>query len=532
MKRYFESCASLLLLSITINCVMPIVASAQRPERPQTRDYAGTSILAAGSRVVPAGTFILLEMETRLNSKESRRSDRFRARVAAPVVDAEGLTLIPEAAYVEGHLSAVIPAKWARRSGIISVDFDYLYLPNGESIPLRGYLTSAEAADRRRIDEEGNISGGPPRKRDIVFIGGGAASGAAIGLIAGGALAGAGIGAAVGLSATLLMKGREAVVEQGQRIALGLTEDLRVDPMPEYLAPRKSESERSNYQPPRPTIPPAPAESRKPAYSGSTETRNSESPTTGGAVDLSSISSERGSDGLIRILITAETPSTNWRIFTNHEIRPDSVEIRLRGVAPGSLASAQLSHPSAPAIIIPDRNNRIKKIIIYAKNTTETIGVNGTWTNRNRNSNTSNRPRPTAAADRLATENRPSSPGAAGSPTALATQIENEIETIRFNFASSIGIWLDKNGSIEPLTNRRPTRDEEKFLESLASLYFSVRAWHYESTSPGEQRTNLLKIREDYLIVEATWKKIPMSSETNKQVREMLGRVELLMRQS
>ena len=42
----------------------------------------------------------------------------------------------------------------------------------------------------------------------------------------------------------------------------------------------------------------------------------------------------------------------------------------------------------------------------------------------------------------------------------------------------------------------------------------------------------MLKIREDYQIVEATWKKIPMSSEANKQVREMLGRVDLLMRQS
>ncbi|MFN7828485.1 MAG: hypothetical protein ACK5RR_11010 [Acidobacteriota bacterium] len=526
MKRYVDSFTSLLVLPIIISAVMAIGAAAQRANR----DYEGTPIIASGTRTIPSGTFILLEMETRLDSKESRRSDRFRARVAAPVVNAEGQTLIPEAAYVEGHVSAVAPAKWARRSGLISVDFDYLFLPNGESIPLRGYLTSADAEDRRRIDEEGNIKGGPPRKRDIVFIGGGAASGAAIGMIAGGALAGAGIGAAVGLSATLLMKGREAVVEQGQRIALGLTEELRVPPAPEYLAPRQPENERSSYEPPRPSTRPVTPETRRPTYSDAPDGRTTEANQTGGAVNLSTITSERGNDGLIRILITAETPTANWRIYTNHEIRPDMVEIRLRGVAPTAPATPQLSHPSAPAIIIPDRSSRIKKIVIYAKNTTETIGVNGTWTNRNR---TASRPRPTTQGDRASLEYRPESAGQDGlRGSALVSQIQKEIELIRYNYASSIGIWINKNGTIESLSTRRPTRDEEKFLESLAALYFSVQALENNSPTAGERRNNLLKVREDYQTVETIWRRIPMSTETNRQVREMLSHVDQLLRQS
>jgi hypothetical protein len=529
MKRNFASLASLILLPMIISAVMPLVGLAQRQDRRPARDYEGTPLLSTGVETVPAGTFILLEMETRLDSRESRKSDRFRARVASPVVNAEGQTLIPEAAYVEGHISGVVPAKWARRSGVISIDFDNLYLPNGESVPLRGYLTSADAEDRRRIDEEGNIRGGAPRKRDIVFIGGGAASGAAIGMIAGGALAGAGIGAAVGLSATLLMKGREAVVEQGQRIALGLTEELRVAPAPDYLAPRRSENERSNYEPPRTSPRPSTPENRRPLSSSPSDARNTDNVASGGAVDLSSITSERGSDGLIRIIITAETPSTNWRIYTNHEIRPDMVEIRLRGVAPTTSSVPQLSHPSAPVIIIPDRNNRIKKITVHAKNTSETIGVNGTWNNRLRNAN---RTRPTAPVDRFGNEGRQVRTGQeAATPAALASQIENEIELIRYNFASSIGIWLNKDGKIEPLSNRRPTRDEEKFLESLASLYFSIRGWNQDSSTAIERRNSLLKIREDYQVVDALWRRIPMSTEANRQVREMLGHVGLLLNQ-
>ena len=162
------------LLMLLCLAAAPRVEAQQRLERPPAREVEGTPILAAGSQTVPEGTFLILEMENRLTSETSRQSDRFRARVASPVVDANGRVLIPEAAYVEGHVSNVTPARWGRRSGIIAIDFDNLYLPNGKRYPIRGYLTSADPDDRKRIDDEGNIKGKAPIKRDTVFIGGGA----------------------------------------------------------------------------------------------------------------------------------------------------------------------------------------------------------------------------------------------------------------------------------------------------------------------------------------------------------------------
>jgi len=533
MMRHFHRSALRIAIICSLFAAALQISRAQSPPRPPARDFEGTPVLAAGIKVIPEGTFILLEMETALNSRESKSSDRFRARVATPIVDAEGRTLIPEAAFVEGHVSMVVPAKWARRSGIIAVEFDTLNLPNGEAVPLRGYLTSAEAADRKRIDEEGTIRGGPPRKRDIVFVGSGATAGAARGLISGGAIAGAGIGAAVGLTATLLMKGREAVVTEGQRIALGLTEDLKVEPAPDYLSP----NDRTPPNPPREVRPDSP--SNRPGNSGPTSGRveeDREVPITGGPVNINAIRSERGADGLIRILVTAETPSTGWRIFTNHEIQPDTIEVRLRGVAPSALATRQVSHPTAPTIVIPDRNSRFKKIIVHGKNTVQTIGINGSWADRagggarNGPADSDLPARGTAAKTRPRPPERTSA-GAGSSDSSmaqLASQIENDIDLIRYNFASTIGIWLNKDGTFEVLSGRRPSPDEKKFLDGLAALSNSVRLLHFDSPTSEARRGNALRVREDYRLVEATWRKIPMSSENNQLVREMLGRVELI----
>lgn len=533
--RYFHIADSPLVILVTLLLLLPGLTRAQAPQRPPARDFEGTPVLAAGTRVIPEGTFILLEMETPLNSKESRPSDRFRARVASPVVDADGRTLIPEAAFVEGHVSAVTRAKWARRSGVIAVDFDTLNFPNGEAIPLRGYLTSADAEDRKRIDDEGSIRGGAPRKRDIVFVGGGASAGAAIGLISGGALAGAGIGAAVGLTATLLMKGRDAVVAEGQRIALGLTEDLRVEPSPSYLSPARPPTSRADdARPPRTT---SNSGSSASAANGRGED-DREVAITGGPVNISAIRSERAADGLIRILVTAETPSTGWRIYTNHEIKPDSIEVRLRGVAPTALATRQISHPTAPTIVIQDRNSRFKKITVHGKNTVQTIGINGSWTNRADSGSrrvATSPAGPNRSAPARGRTRQPDSTSASTAPSnaelaELASQVENDIDLIRFNFASSIGIWVNKDGTYDMLAGRRPTTDERRFLDGLAALSNSVRVLHYKSTSEDVRLDNISRVREDYRLVESTWKKIPMSSETNQLVREMLGRVETITR--
>ena len=148
-------------------------ASAQtRLRRAPERDLETTPLVTAGAQALPAGTIIILEMETRLASNEVRVGDKFRAHVASPVADTAGRTIIPVGILVEGHVSAVSKAKWAHRSGIIGIVFDNFRSPDGRIQPVRAALTSSDAEDRKRLDDEGYIKGGNPTRRDIVFIGG------------------------------------------------------------------------------------------------------------------------------------------------------------------------------------------------------------------------------------------------------------------------------------------------------------------------------------------------------------------------
>ena len=211
---------------------------------------------------------LVVKLETRLDSENSRISDRFRARFVEPVTDTSGRELIPQSALVEGYVDAIVPAQRKRRSGIISVTFDTLRLPDGRAIPLSGTLTPTDSKDRKRIDEEGNIRpSGSTTLQSIVFIGGGSSAGAAIGMITGGVLLGTGIGAAAGVVAAWLAKGKEAVVEPGTRlgvelnrpldVSLGATGIVRISPRPKLEADGEEPQQRVAVPPAKNAASPA-----------------------------------------------------------------------------------------------------------------------------------------------------------------------------------------------------------------------------------------------------------------------------------
>ncbi|QQS46409.1 MAG: hypothetical protein IPM66_21285 [Acidobacteriota bacterium] len=512
MKRSSEI-FSLVLTILTITAgtgfsAMNLV-TAQRLERPPARDIEGTPILPSGINAIPAGTILILEMETPLNSGTSRISDRFQARVATPVIDGTGRTLVPAGALVEGHVSSVTPAKWRRRSGIIAITFDRMQIATGRLAPIRGYLTSVDASDRKRIDDEGNLKGGSLNKRDIVFVGGGAGAGAAIGAVTGGALAGAGIGAAAGLTATLLMKGKDAVVEEGQRIGLELTQDVSITAAPTSIT-RPSQPSTGGARP------------RPPITGGGQQV-----PTRSGLIDVSDVRAERGSDGLLRILITAETPTSGWRIYTNHELTSDAVYVRLRGVPPTGAGATMISHPTAPTITIPDSNGRFRTVVVVGKNGTRTTQVNappgssGTFT-PTQPVDYPNTPPSTGSGTPVPPSTPPASTGPGADFNSQASRIANQIEQIRYDYGATVGVWINRDGSYDPIGQRQPTADERKLLDSLGALLNSVRALNLNSPNSAALRTNAARVQEDTRVVEQAWRRVPASSNLNQKIRTMI----------
>src|SRR5262249_28466141 len=235
MKKKFKSwdskrsalaaLAVVILLWVGFASATQVFAQRRLGRPPSGRDLEGTPILAAGTSVIPDGTVLIIEMDTKLNSGTAQVSDRFIARIATPVVDAGGRTLLPTGAIVEGHVATVKKARWGHRSGELGLAFDYIDLGYGRKIPMRATIVSGT----NPVNEEGDLKAKSSGKRDVLVTSGGAMAGAGVGLLTGATvLAGTGAGAAAGLTVILVMRGKNVDIDAGERFNLELIQPVSI----------------------------------------------------------------------------------------------------------------------------------------------------------------------------------------------------------------------------------------------------------------------------------------------------------------
>ena len=215
-------------------------ASAQRRRTRRTvrRTTARTTVPAPPPLryfTVPADTVVRVRMDTELNSRSARVGDRFSTTVTEPVYGGgSGVDVIPVGSKIWGRVSAV-NRSGRRTPGHITVAFNQVELPNGARHTINGSLSSLQTDDVN-ADNESTVTGKGNRKRDAVFIGGGATTGAIIGGIAGGckgAAIGAILGGAAGTGARVYEKEQEAEVKSGTEFGVILN---RAVSLPEYRA--------------------------------------------------------------------------------------------------------------------------------------------------------------------------------------------------------------------------------------------------------------------------------------------------------
>jgi hypothetical protein len=165
-------------------------------------------------------------MNEKLSSKNAVVGDRFTATLVDPVF-ARGIEVASATSVVTGQVTSVLRAARKSKAGAIGVSFISIRTPQGRSYVINGSLTDLDGSVN--ADNEGGVTGRSAKKRNVAFIGGGAAGGALIGAIAGGgsgAAIGAGVGAGLGIAGSLIKKGKEAEVKPGTEFGVILNRSV------------------------------------------------------------------------------------------------------------------------------------------------------------------------------------------------------------------------------------------------------------------------------------------------------------------
>jgi hypothetical protein len=220
----------LVLFAFVFGTMVPTYAQRRRTRRTTRRTVTRTTVPPVRYYTVPADTVVRVRLDAELSSKTARTGDRFSATVTEPVYGGEsGVEVVPVGSKVWGRVTTVKRA--GRRSpGQITVSFNQLQLPNGTRSVVNGSLSSLQADDVN-ADNEGTVAGRGNRKRDAVFIGGGAATGALIGAIAGGgkgAAIGAILGGGLGTGARVYEREEDAEVKSGTEFGVILNRSVRL----------------------------------------------------------------------------------------------------------------------------------------------------------------------------------------------------------------------------------------------------------------------------------------------------------------
>jgi hypothetical protein len=188
------------------------------------------TLAAQTSQAVPAGTALMVKLETTLATFSNKVGDRFQARLNQPVV-VNGKTLIPAGATVEGRVTKVSEPRRISGKPTIGILPEAVIMPTGEHYFLDATLVDTNIGQGTDVNEEGQFKGSGHDRHDTLETGGGAAGGMLVGGLIGGG-PGVLIGGAIGAGGTTvhwLTKHRSATLPAGTQLTLELNRPLTLN---------------------------------------------------------------------------------------------------------------------------------------------------------------------------------------------------------------------------------------------------------------------------------------------------------------
>jgi hypothetical protein len=195
----------------------------------------------------PSGLTIPVTLQTSISTQVAKDGDFVQASISTNV-PLQGLSYIPSGSVITGQITHATAGRMMERSGQLSVEFNKLQLPDGESVPIQAHVLGDIG---KYQDKDGVYHGegfGTKAGNFALRAGGGAGLGAALGTALGaiaggrigtGAWAGAAIGGGLGaVDSLFLRKGRNVLIQSGtpMQIQLDAPVQVPVDIQPQFGA--------------------------------------------------------------------------------------------------------------------------------------------------------------------------------------------------------------------------------------------------------------------------------------------------------
>src|SRR5579864_6105146 len=202
----------------------PVAAPAGADEPQQKKTYT-----------VPAGTKVLLQLRSAINSKSAKPGDGVYLASAFPVVVGNRV-MIPAGVYVQGVVDRVERAGHVKGRAQLDMHFTSIIFPNGTVVEIPGVVSGLPGASKQQVkDGEGTIEQDTDKTRNAaktaeIALPTGATVGSIAGLGGGHPLAGSFGGLGAGLAAvglvSLFTRGADVNIEAGTQVEMVLQRPL------------------------------------------------------------------------------------------------------------------------------------------------------------------------------------------------------------------------------------------------------------------------------------------------------------------